>query len=448
MPFPYHISDTIAAISTAPGRSGISIVKISGPDAVKFVKSIFSNTKHPDFLKRAMIYGHIVDKTDHIDDVLVCVMKAPSSYTGEDVVEIQSHGGYAAAETILGILLKSGVRVAGPGEFTKRAFLNGRLDLAQAEGVMEIVSADTREHLKNAEHLLEGAFSKQIDALISSLTKTVSLLEYNIDFQDGNTESVLKGDIKDALRETIKTLDTMITSYKTAKRIKYGLNVVIAGNVNSGKSSLFNKLLGKNRAIVNSTKGTTRDWIEEKIDLGGMSVNLIDTAGIRHTEDEIEREGVRKTEKLLKKADLILYLHNAKDAASLPGNPHKDSQKQITLLSRCDLAPDVNALDGAIPVSSKTGTGIDRLTVELTKRAESLIKSGTTDALVMVDRHRIEIERARKNLKTALLSADEWSEEIISFEMTEALSHLEAVVGRNISIDVLDEIFRNFCVGK
>jgi tRNA modification GTPase len=445
---PHHISDTIAAISTAPGRSGISIVKMSGPNAVNLVSGIFSNPNHPDFLKRAMVYGHIVDKTDHIDDVLVCVMKAPSSYTGEDVVEIQSHGGYAAAETILEILLKSGARIAGAGEFTKRAFLNGRLDLAQAEGVMEIVSADTREHLKNAEHLLEGAFSKQIDKLITALTKTTSLLEYNIDFVDSGTQSVPKDDIKDALKETIKTLDTMITSYKTAKRIKNGLNVVIAGKVNSGKSSLFNKLLGKNRAIVNSIKGTTRDWIEEKIDLDGMSVNLIDTAGIRHTEDEIEREGVRKTEKLLKKADLILYLHNAADADSLPQVPHKDAQKQITLLSRCDLAPDAAAPDGAISISSKTGTGIDRLTTELTKRAESLVKLGTSDALVMVERHRTEIKRARKNLKTALLSADEWSEEIISFEMTEGIHHLEAVIGRNIGIDVLDEIFQNFCVGK
>ncbi|MFC1489799.1 tRNA uridine-5-carboxymethylaminomethyl(34) synthesis GTPase MnmE [Candidatus Latescibacterota bacterium] len=445
---PHHISDTIAAISTAPGRSGISILKMSGPDAVNLVSGIFSNSNHPGFLKRVMVYGKVVDKTEHIDDVLVCVMKAPSSYTGEDVVEIQSHGGYAAAETILEILLTSGARLAGPGEFTKRAFLNGRLDLAQAEGVMEIVSADTREHLKNAEHLLEGAFSKQINELISALTKTASLLEYNIDFQDGSAESVQKDDIKDSLAETIIKLDAMITSYKTAKRIKYGLNVVIAGNVNAGKSSLFNKLLGRNRAIVNSTKGTTRDWLEEKIDLNGISVNLIDTAGIRHTEDEIEREGVQNTEKLLKKADFIIYLHDSRDADSLSELEIPDNEKYIILLSRCDLAKDIPPIEGVISVSSKTGVGIDRLISELTTRAKSLIKTGDTDSLVMVERHRIEITRARTSLKKALSSIDSWSEEIISLELSEALNHLEAVIGQNISIDVLDEIFKNFCVGK
>ncbi len=444
----HSFSDTIAAVSTAPGRSGIAVLKISGSDAVAIVRGLFSNASHPDFLKRTMIFGHIIDKSDHIDDVLVCVMKGPSSYTGEDVVEIQSHGGYGAAETILELLLRSGARFAEPGEFTKRAFLNGRIDLAQAEGVMEIVSADTREHLTNAEHLLEGLFSKQVDDLIASLTKTASLLEYNIDFQEGGTESVRKDEIKAAISETIDTLDTMITSYKTAKQIKYGLNVVIAGYVNAGKSSLFNKLLGKNRAIVNRTKGTTRDWLEEKIDLNGMPVNLIDTAGIRLTEDEIEREGVRKTEELLEKADIILYLHDIRDTDTLSENTPSYPERQIKLLSKCDLAPDTIAPDGMILISSKTGSGMNLLTDELTRRAESILRRGSDDSLVMVERHRIELDLARGNLKNALSGADDWSEEIVSFELNEAREHLEAILGRNIGINVLDEIFRMFCVGK
>ncbi|HDY86842.1 MAG TPA: tRNA uridine-5-carboxymethylaminomethyl(34) synthesis GTPase MnmE, partial [bacterium] len=261
MPRPRFETDTIAAVSTAPGKSGISIVKISGPDSIPLVKKIFSAKKDPEFPERTMVYGYIVENNEKIDEVLVCVMKSPYSYTGENVVEIQSHGGFAAAETILGILLAHGARLAEPGEFTKRAFLNGKIDLAQAEAVMEIVSADNREHLKNAEQLLEGSFSKKIKQLLSDLRKSESLLEFNIDFQDHGIEAVRKNDIKKSIKKIIKTLDAMIASYKTAKRIKYGLNVVIAGKVNSGKSSLFNTLLGKERAIVNRKPGTTRDWL-------------------------------------------------------------------------------------------------------------------------------------------------------------------------------------------
>lgn len=443
-----HESDTIAAISTAPGRSGISIVKISGPESVNLVKKVFSNKNHPKFLERTMVYGHIIDNNETIDDVLICVMKSPLSYTGEDVVEIQSHGGYAAAETILEILLKKGVRFAEPGEFTRRAFLNGKIDLAQAEGVMEIVSADNREYLKQAEHLLEGVFSKQIENLLSDLKKSASLLEFNIDFQDHGIESIRKKDIKESINKTITTLDNMIITYKTAKRIKHGLNAVIAGKVNSGKSSLFNTLLGKNRAIVNSKKGTTRDWLEEKIDLDGISINLIDTAGIRSTDNEIEREGVKKTEKLIKNADIILYLYDAKEVNNLPDNILNDNLNYINIVSKSDLIKNKKDYNGLLAVSSRTHEGINTLLSEIAKKAQLLIRTGISGSLVMVERHRIELNKARKNLKNALSCVDIWSEEIISFELKEAETHLEAVIGQNMEIDVLDEIFKNFCVGK
>ncbi len=349
------------------------------------------------------------------------------------------------------LLLKKGARLAEPGEYTKRAFLTGKIDLAQAEGVMEVVSADNREHLKNAEHLLEGSFSKQIDLLLSDLKKSASLLEFNIDFQDHGIETIRKKDIKKSIKKTNKSLDAMIASYKTAKRIKHGLNVVLAGKVNTGKSSLFNMILGKKRAIVNRKEGTTRDWLEEKIEIDNVPINLIDTAGLRFTECEIEREGVNETERLLQKADIVVYLHDS------TGNngAFKDTEDTISrnpeyihISSKSDLAESPQKHHGLLAVSSRTQEGINALLSKSAKKSRQLIHNGKCNTPVMVDRHRRELNEARKNLKNAISLMDTWSEEIISFELNDALKHLEAVIGRNIDIDVLDEIFKHFCVGK
>ncbi|HDY86895.1 MAG TPA: tRNA uridine-5-carboxymethylaminomethyl(34) synthesis GTPase MnmE [bacterium] len=441
-------SDTIAAISTPPGKGGISIVKISGPDSIKTVKKIFTSKKDPENNERTMVYGRISDRAEKIDEALVCYMKAPYSYTGEDVVEIQSHGGYTAAETILEILLRSGLRLAEPGEFTKRAFLNGKIDLAQAEGVMEIVSADNKEHLKNAERLLEGYFSNQIEQLLTNLKKSLSLLEYSIDFQEQESETVTKGAIKKSIDNTIKTLNIMITSYKTAKRIKHGLNVVIAGKTNSGKSSLFNTLLGKKRAIVHKKEGTTRDWLEDKIELNGIPINLIDTAGLRSTDCEIEREGVNETERLLQKADVVIYLHDSTEKNPVFKDVLNENPDYIHISSKSDLAENKRQHHGLLAVSSKTHEGISTLMKKIAQNSKSILHDVNCDSPVMVDRHRIELNKARKNMKSALSGINTWSEEIIAYELREAEKHLEAVTGQNIDIDVLDEIFKHFCVGK
>ena len=451
MPPSIHHSDTIAAISTPAGKGGISIVKISGTDSIETVKKIFTSRKNPELHERTMVYGHIAYNSEKIDEVLVCYMKAPHSYTGEDVVEIQSHGGFAAAEAILGLLLERGIHLAEPGEFTKRAFLNGKIDLAQAEAVMEIVSADNTEHLKNAEHLLEGLFSRQIETLISELTKSLTLLEYTIDFQEHEDESIPKDAIKESIENTIKTLDTMITSYKTAKRIKHGINVVLAGKTNSGKSSLFNTLLGKKRAIVHTKEGTTRDWLEEKIEIQNIPINLIDTAGLRFTECEIELEGVNETERLLQKADIVVYLHDLmgkNGALSDTEYTIKKNSGYIHISSKSDLAESPLKHQSLLAVSSKTQEGISALLSKIIQKSRLLLHNGKCNVPVMVNRHRIELNEARKNLKSALSVIDSWSEEIISFELNEARKHLEALIGKNIDIDVLDEIFKHFCVGK
>ena len=440
--------NTIAAIATPPGKGGIAIVKISGPDSISLAKQVFISSRNPEKLNRVMVYGHIVDNNDFIDEVLLCYMKSPQSYTGEEVVEIQCHGGYAAAREILGKLIEKGARHAEPGEFTKRAFLNGKIDLVQAESVLEIVSASGKEHLRRAEKLMEGVFSRRVELLLEDLKKIATLLELNIDFLQHDINSIPEDELKKTFDEALSKMDTMITSYTTAKRIKEGLRVVLSGKVNAGKSSLFNKLLRRKRAIVNTKPGTTRDWLEEKIELGDTPVNLIDTAGIRETEDDIEREGVRETERLLRDADIVVFLEEA------PSQQHdipaflKNSGTCIPVISKSDLLENKQNIDGYLPVSSKTGEGIDKLVSSIITKASSFLADTENDSFVLIERHTVELKTARDALIRACSAIDTWSEEVIALELREAQHHIEAILGRNISFDILDEIFKNFCIGK
>ncbi len=447
-------SDTIAAVATAPGKGGIAIVKVSGPDAVSLVQQVFSGTYDPERLVRRMVHGYINDNGEHIDEVLVCVMKSPHSYTGEDVVEVQSHGGTAAATSILSLLIQRGARHAAPGEFTRRAFMNGKIDLAQAEGVMEVVSAANRAHLKRAERLLDGLFSRHIDNLLEQLGTSLALIEYRIEFAEESDEDGNLEEIRVILAGVTSTLETMIASFPTARRIKDGLNVVIAGAVNVGKSSLFNTLLGRKRAIVNKREGTTRDWIEEKIELDGIAVNLIDTAGLRDTDDDIEREGVHQTRHLLQKADIIISLHDPEEQSRLLDSA-ADQSPTIPVLSKSDLPGRTDGAPDILAVSSVTREGIDTLISKLSSLARDMITIGDADALVLVDRHQKELREAYKHLAHACLLLETniagrgpLSEELVADEIHRALNHLELVIGEHVSLDILDEIFSRFCVGK
>jgi tRNA modification GTPase len=442
-----QVNDTIAAIATAPGHAGIAVIKISGPGAIKILHTVFKGKKEPSLFPRRMIHGHITDGSVTLDEVLVNFMKAPHSYTGEDVVEIQSHGGYTAAGTILGLVLDKGARTAEPGEFTKRAFLNGRIDLAQAEAVMEIVSAEGKEHLKHAEKLMEGAFSQRINILIDELALSESLIELNIDFLDQGLEAIPKDKLKRSIESTLRTIDAMLTSYRTAQRIKNGLRVVLAGKVNSGKSSLFNTLLGRKRSIVHQRPGTTRDWIEEKIELSGLPVNLIDTAGLRETEDEIEREGVNESKRFLKNAEIVIFLHEA-GKEDLTHEKLLSEKNVIHVVSKSDLLDNTNKNNNLVYISSLTGEGIDSLRDAIIAKASLLIDSGDSDSMVIVERHRILLSKARDHLIEALKSIDVWSEEITALELKAAQNELEEIIGINSSIDVLETVFKNFCIGK
>lgn len=444
-------SDTIAAIATAPGKSGIAVVKISGPQSIGLMRCVFISTKNPENHDRMMLYGHIADGGEIIDDVLVCVMKAPASYTGEDVVEIQTHGGSTAAGITLKLIVAAGARIAGPGEFTRRAFLNGKIDLIQAEAVMEIVAAESREYLRQAEQLMDGTFSTRIEKLLDRIHESAALLEMNIDFTDQVHGAVQISEIRGSIDGTITELETLISSYSTARRVRDGIRVVIAGNVNSGKSSLFNALLGRKRAIVNESPGTTRDWIEERIDFEGLPINLIDTAGIRETPDTIEREGVEKTGDLIRDADCILYLTEAAVYSKTSSLPDFSDGRCLHVISKSDLLshPEVAADTGnPLRVSSLTGEGMDTLRHALADMARNCIGYSPSNTLVLVERHRTGLEAARKALAQALSSIGTWSEEIISLELREAEQHIESILGRNIDVDILDTVFSRFCIGK
>jgi tRNA modification GTPase len=396
-----------------------------------------------------MIYTRLANTDGIIDEALVCYMKAPRSYTGEDVFEIQCHGGYASARAILSSLLSNGARAAAPGEFTKRAFLNGRIDLVQAESVMEIVSAESADHLRHAERLMDGTFSRRIEKILADLTLCLSLLELNIDFlHQGGIDAITRDELKQSINAIISTIDTMLSTYTTGKRIREGIKIVLAGNVNTGKSSLFNAILGRRRAIVNSTPGTTRDWIEEKIELGGVAVNLIDTAGLRLTEDDIEREGVTEAERLLGEADVVLYLIEGTETPIEQHKLEKSSARIIRVLSKSDLHDYLVTDNDSVAISSKTGDGISQLIDIMTAYARSTVGMEKIDNIVLIERHRSELLAAHTSLDRALDSIEHWSEEVTVFELNETKSHIEAILGRNIDIDVLDSIFSSFCIGK
>ena len=440
--------DTIAAIATPPGKGGIAIVKLSGPEAVPLATGIFSSPVDPAAHERRMVYGRVTDGDNVIDEALVCVMRGPHSYTGEDVVEIQVHGGFASAGSILSLLTEHGARQASPGEFTRRAFLNGRIDIAQAEGVLEIVDADNREHLRQAEQLLAGAFSSHIRTIIDTLDEVLVLLEATIDFPGETSDTADRKHVLALLEETAKTLAVMIDSHRSAERIRHGVTIVLAGHVNVGKSCLFNTLLGTRRAIVHDTPGTTRDWIESHIVLDDVPVNLVDTAGIRESQNEIERAGIGETTRLIDQADIVLFLHD--DIDTLPAETLIRGEERIILhiVSKSDLLGDKTVPDGVLAVSSVRGTGISYLRDTLAGFARGLIRTGNAAHPVLVGRHHRELALARENISNAIGSAGSWSEEILSYEVRSALGHLEAILGKNLDIDVLDEIFSRFCIGK
>lgn len=434
--------DTIAAVATPQGSGGISVIKLSGPDSLALLLPHFHSSRRPPSHPREMIYGKIIRRDVVIDEALVCYMPAPRSYTGEDVVEIQTHGGNAAAAAVLDLLFEQGARPAEPGEFTLRAFLNGKIDLVQAESVRLITEAESAAALSGAEKLLEGSLSRTIDAMVESLTTAAAGIEARIEFGEEYDITGADDGFRDVLHGKIARIDTLLRSFTGARKTLTGFRTVITGDVNVGKSSLFNALLGKKRSIVTARPGTTRDWIEARVEIGGILFTLVDTAGIRDTDDEIERAGVAESRRLVDEADIVIHILDPDDTT--PFVPAAACEKTILVRGKADL-PGCDA-PGAIPVSPLTGAGMDTFTETLVTLARKSI-SGPAPTVLLLERHRSHLDAAREALARAV-SDDSLPEECLILDLNDAIGELNAILGRDVSPDILDTVFAAFCIGK
>ena len=455
--------DTIAAIATASGNSGIGIIRVSGDEAIEIVDKIFksvnSDKKLVNVKSHTINYGHIVDNDKVIDEVLVSVMNGPHSYTGEDVVEINCHGGMIVIRKILEIVLKNGARTAEPGEFTKRAFLNGRMDLSQAEAIMDVINAKNEFALSSSIEQLNGRVSEKIKSLREKIIYNIAFIESALDDPehisiDGYSEKLSK-----ILEEVNGELSRLINNFDNGRIVKEGVKTVILGKPNAGKSSLLNLLLGEERAIVTDIEGTTRDTLEESINLNGVFLNLIDTAGIRDSEDVVEQIGVNKAKELAEKSDLVIFVADA--SKELDENDKeiinliKDKQA-IVLLNKSDLGTIINEKNVSefdnkpvITFSAKTGDGLD----ELENKIRNLFYEGKVkynDELYITNaRQKESLINAKNSIEEVIKSVEnDMPEDFYSIDLMDAYTYLGQIIGESVEDDLVNEIFRKFCMGK
>lgn len=411
------INDTIAGVSTAVGNSGISVIRLSGPEAVLIADKIFAgkNTVAKQS-SHTVQYGKIVshETGDIIDEVLLTKMEAPRTYTRDDVVEISSHGGYTIARALLNLLYKNGARPAEAGEFTKRAFLNGRIDLSQAEAVMDIIQARTQRVSKVALRQLEGDVSQRLNQIRESIILLLSNIEVNLDYPEYDAEEVTINQIENQIEKTIKELDNLIQSFRFGKLLREGMEVVIAGKPNVGKSSLMNRLTRKNRSIVTDIPGTTRDVIEDYINIKGIPVKLLDTAGVRSTDDFVEQQGVERSLKAISDADLVIVIFDSSQDISLEDqsiiNKAKEEQKPYMLcFNKIDLIEDeskLKTLKNENPqakfISITEDAGIEKIEESIFSFATENNQDIDNQLLITNARHEYQLKKAKEYLEAVL----------------------------------------------
>lgn len=453
--------DTISAIATALGESGISIIRISGSNALNIVSSIFrgiNNRSISDIKPYSMRYGHIIDKDNEevIDEVLISYMKGPRSFTAEDCVEINCHGGYICTNRVLDAVLKAGARSAEPGEFTKRAFLNGRIDLSQAEAVMDLIVAKTELSQKSALDQSQGRISKEINSLREKLLAMIAHIEATVDYPEDDLEEATGESVSIELKELLKEINYILDTANEGKILRDGLNMAIIGKPNVGKSSLLNSLVMENRAIVTDIPGTTRDVIEEYINLDGIPIKVVDTAGIRDTDDLVEQIGVEKSREKIDESDVvILILDLSRDLEEEDTeiiNMIKD-KKHIVLLNKCDLNRKftescLEGLDNIIEISAKNGYGIDKLKMTIKDMFFSG-KINMSEVLLTNNRHKEAVYRAKERCLAALDTLQiGMSIDLASIDLRSAWMNLGEVTGDTMEEDLIDKIFSEFCLGK
>ena len=453
------MNDTIATISTALGVGAISIIRVSGPESIEIVNKIFTK----DLLNiesHTINYGYIKDDENIIDEVLVSLMKAPKTYTREDLIEINCHGGIATTNKILELLIKNGCRLAEPGEFTKRAFLNGRIDLVQAEAVNSLLNATTDISRKQAINELQGNNSNLIKELREKLIQLISNIEVNIDYPEyEDIEEITNSKILPKLKDYVSNLETIISKSKEGRIIKEGINVALIGKPNVGKSSLLNTLLEEEKAIVTNIAGTTRDIVEGQINISGVVFNLIDTAGIRDTDNVIEQIGVEKSKKVIKDCNLILLIFNNNDILTDEDkeifNYVKETNKPIIIIiNKVDLETQLNkeylSKDYKIvEISTKTKAGINDLK-ETIKETFNLEKIITDDINYSFNSRSIGLLEKSKDKIVAAINAinDNYPVDIVELEIKSAWEILGEIIGETYTEELLDNLFSRFCLGK
>lgn len=457
------MSTTIAAIGTALSNSGISIIRISGNNSLNIVNKIFKSSAKLE--PNHIIYGKILDNGEVLDNVLVSYFKAPHSYTGEDVCEINCHGGNQVTKEILELVLESGATLAEPGEFSKRAFLNGKMDLSQAEAVINLINAKTKTESRIAAKNMEGDLSKKIRELREELVELMAQIEVSVDYPEYDYEEVEPTSIISLLDKKISQIQHILDTYEHGKYIKNGVNVAILGKPNVGKSSLLNNLAHYEKAIVTNIPGTTRDIVEETINLGNIVLNISDTAGIRDTEDIIEKIGVEKSLKILEEMDLVLYIINGEEGITkqdfeILSKIQNKGLKYITVINKSDIASkddikaimdelEKNNINKPVLISVKDNVGIDELKEKIVNLFDSTDLDYSHELIITSERHKDLLKKAVNYLEDAKKEiALGQPIDIVSIYVKKSTKTLGEIIGADVTQDIIAKIFEKFCLGK
>lgn len=457
------IDDTIAAIATAPGEGGIGIIRISGPKSLEVAEEIFfsmSGKKISEYPARTLIFGNIKDGDKKIDEVLVAYMKGPNSYTAEDVIEINCHGGFISVKRILELVLSKDVRLAEAGEFTKRAFLNGRIDLSQAEAVIDVINAKTDKAHEVAENQLDGSLSNRIREFREKVTELLAQVEVAIDYPEEDIEFIAYTILEEKTRELNKDIKKLYETSESGKIFREGLKTVIVGKPNVGKSSLLNSILGENRAIVTDIPGTTRDVIEEFVNIKGIPLKIVDTAGIRETDDVVEKIGVEKSKASFDTADLIIMVVDSSSELSEEDREILEKvqgKETILLLNKTDLPQVIDEEEvkkyvneeNIIKISALHNEGIE----DVHDRIEAMVYKGdiksSSNVIITNSRHKDALYRAMKSAEDAMRAIeDRMPLDFVEVDLKNIWDYLGYINGDTVSEDLLDNIFHNFCIGK
>ena len=445
--------DTIVAPATAPGRSALAVIRLSGPQAINIVSEVFKGKELHTLPANTAVFGKIVDGVKVLDEVILTLFKAPRSFTREDLIEISTHGNPFIVQQVIALLLRKGARLAQAGEFTMRAFLNGRLDLSQAEAVADLINADSEAAHKAAMQQMRGGVFQELNQLREKLLHFASLLELELDFSEEDVAFAPREELTALLQQLGTLIHTLLSSFAAGNAIKNGIPVVIAGKPNAGKSTLLNKLLNEEKALVSEIAGTTRDVIEDEISIGGLRFRFIDTAGLRETTDTVEAMGVARSYERINKAAIILYLFDA--STTKPSTLNLELQQlpqeipTLVIANKCDLTTETDHWPaGTLRLIAKDGAGLDALQEALWEAAQG-DKLVTGDAMITNLRHYEHLSAAEKAIYEAINNiSSSHSTEFIAQDLRLGIHHLGSLVGTITTDDILGSIFSKFCIGK